>query len=120
MVPLFYVYICIFESYPLKMDKTKYKTTGYSGKLLPEKLGFKKESRILFQSPPENIFTLIPTNNYHVSYRITGEFDIILFFSKSFDSLKKQFPLLKTHLLQNGSLWTCWAKKTSKQHSDLK
>lgn len=101
------------------MDKNKYKTKGYSGKPLSEKLGLKQESKILFQFPPESITSLIPTNNYHISYSLSGDFDIILFFTKSLESLKMKFTLLKTHLKQNGFLWICWPKKTSKLLSDL-
>jgi hypothetical protein len=101
------------------MSKPGIKTFGYSGKSLVEKLGLKPNQKAYINNPPENINRLIPIDDFNFSKKLSRKFDLILFFTQSLKTLSEYFISFKNHLLQDGSLWVCWPKQSSKIPTDL-
>lgn len=95
--------------------------SGYSVKLLVEKLGIKPGYRVLVVDEPENYKELLG----YVPQKVTietkryGEFDLVHIFVKERKILNELFPKLRKHLKEDGMVWVSWPKKISKTMNDL-
>jgi len=94
---------------------------GYSQRPLPEKLGIKAGSKILFLNAPKNYSVTLGElpATVKVCKHLCASLDFIQFFCRSQQELEHQFSTLKSSLAPNGSLWISWPKGASKLKTDL-
>ena len=94
---------------------------GYSGTPLIKKLGLKEGYRLgLVNSPKDFLKELgrLPTDA-KVAPSTTKSLDLILFFVRSEQDLKRGFLALAANLKTSGMLWVAWPKKSSGVVTDL-
>jgi len=95
---------------------------GYSGTPLVQKLGFKEGFRVGFVNPPkgfEKELSPLPNNVETFMGRLPKRLDLIILFTDSQRTLKREFPRLAERLAENGMLWIAWPKKASGVATDL-
>ncbi len=95
---------------------------GYSGTPLARKLGFKQGFCAGFVNPPKGFqkeLDALPDDVQIIVGRLPKQLDLIILFTDSQRSLKKEFKSLARKLSQNGMLWIAWPKKTSGVATDL-
>jgi hypothetical protein len=96
---------------------------GYSKTSLAQKLGIKEAALVLLLDAPEGFEATLgelPADAVTADdITAAAAYDIILFFAKSQDDLRRQFPALKRRLKPAGGLWICWPKKASGVETDL-
>jgi hypothetical protein len=95
---------------------------GYSGTPLARKLGFKQGYRAGLVNPPKGFqkeLDALPDDVQIIVGRLPKQLDLIILFTDSQRSLKKEFKSLARKLTQNGMLWIAWPKKTSGVATDL-
>jgi hypothetical protein len=94
---------------------------GYSGTPLVKKLGIKEGFRVGLVNPPNNFLEMLGSlpENVKIAARLTRPLDLIMIFSASERSLKRDFPGLAGKLAANGMLWVAWPKKSSGVRTDL-
>jgi hypothetical protein len=93
---------------------------GYSGTPLAKKLGIKEHFIMMLINEPGYYFDLFsdfPEVDVTDSKKV--EKDFIHFFTKEEKVLKKQLPVLKKQLKQNGMIWVSWPKKAAKIPTDI-
>jgi hypothetical protein len=78
-----------------------------SNKPVFEKLGFKKEYKAAVINAPTGFKTPVKIVE---NPRLSGEFDLILFFAFSSSDLHKKLPTLKRVIKNNGKVWVAWQK----------
>lgn len=95
--------------------------TGYSGKRLIDKLGWKDGTKAIVIGAPGNYGAL--TNDAGIAPKkaapATGSFDFIHLFVKDAASLARDLPRLEPRLAVGGMIWVSWPKKTSQLFRDL-
>ncbi len=95
--------------------------TGYSGTPLAKKLGMKEGSVVWIINQPAyyfQLFTDLPAS-IHVSKDSKEPKDLVHFFVKEEELLRKEIIKLKNQLKPNGCIWISWPKKASKVPTDL-
>lgn len=95
---------------------------GYSPNPLIKKLGYKPGFRVAWVEAPAHYPELLgplPEGTRLEAWPVKGEMDLIHFFTKEMDDLKRLFPELKAGLKWTGMLWVSWPKKASKVKTDL-
>jgi len=94
---------------------------GYSSKPLVDKLGVKPGMRVIVMHAPKGYLELMPElgERAQVMSRLAGRFDVIQYFASSEEQLGAVMPNLALHLVPNGMLWVCWAKRSSPLHAGL-
>jgi hypothetical protein len=94
---------------------------GYSGTPLAKKLGFKEGFRAGFVNPPKGFEKELGNlpNAVEICEILRKPLDIIVLFSDSQQTLKKQFPRVAQKLASNGMLWISWPKRASGIATDL-
>jgi len=93
---------------------------GYSGTPLAKKLGYKDGFRICVLNPPENFEQELEVpEEVRVIHSKRKPLDLILFFTKSQASLRKDFSALAKKLSPAGMLWISWPKQASGVTTDL-
>ena len=100
---------------------------GYSGKPLPEKLGFKPGMVGLFIALPDELagladsveFAKIDTRERWSSVSGSARFDVIHAFTKSRTELGKNLVKLQKAIKRDGMIWVSWPKKASKVATDV-
>lgn len=94
---------------------------GYSKRTLAEKLGIKRDTKIVFINHPVNYSQLLGRlpSRVLLEKRDSDNFDLIQMFVTNLDELKHQFPILKKKLKINGTLWMSWPKGSSSIKTDL-
>ncbi|HUS10647.1 MAG TPA: hypothetical protein VMZ30_09295 [Pyrinomonadaceae bacterium] len=95
---------------------------GYSGTPLAKKLGFKEGFRAGFVNPPEAFqkeLGTLPADVEICVETLREPLDLIIFFTDSKQTLKREFPRLANKLARNGLLWVSWPKKSSGVITDL-
>lgn len=95
---------------------------GYSGTPLTKKLGFKEGFRVGFVNPPKGFqreLGPLPTDVKITVGLLTKPLDLILLFTDSQKTLKREFPRLAQKLVENGMLWIAWPKRASGVATDL-
>ncbi len=94
---------------------------GYSGTLLPKKLGIKAGFRAALVGAPREVcaelkealsFCEMPAGN-------AGELDFAMIFTKSAVHLTGEFARTEKRLAPAGMLWVSWPKKSSGVETDL-
>jgi len=95
--------------------------SGYSGTPLVKKLGIKEGFRVGLVNPPNNFLKTLGSlpENVKIVTRLTKPLDLIMLFSGSERSLKRDFPRLAAKIAANGMLWVAWPKKSSGVRTDL-
>lgn len=96
-------------------------STAYSTTPLAKKLGIKPGYVIRIINEPPHYFTLfadwpadvIPAENKKEPKHL------IHLFARELAVVKKEIPLLKREITQNGIIWISWPKKTSKVVTDI-
>ncbi len=96
---------------------------GYSGTPLVRKLGVKEDHQVaLVHAPADFGQTLgqLPAG-VTVAHSANGDepLDVIVYFVKSAQELRRQFPVLARRLTSAGGLWVAWPKKASGVATDL-
>ena len=101
---------------------------GYSGRTLPEKLGFKAGMDIAFVALPDALAGLAEAADF-ASVRRTrdwGEplgtpraFDAIHAFTKRAAEIETRLPALQDAIRRDGMIWVSWPKKASKVPTDV-
>src|ERR1700722_19337107 len=94
---------------------------GYSGTPLIKKLGLKDNATFTVLNSPVSYGSLLgnlPPNAKEIK-NLRPETNFIHFFCKSKSELEKLFPKLKKALVQDGTLWISWPKKSSGVRTDL-
>ncbi|MBN8998913.1 MAG: DUF3052 domain-containing protein [Rhizobiales bacterium] len=101
---------------------------GYSGRTLPEKLGFKAGMDIAFVALPDALAGLAEAADF-ASVRRTrdwGEplgmpraFDAIHAFTKRAAEIETGLPALQDAIRRDGMIWVSWPKKASKVATDV-
>jgi len=96
---------------------------GYSKTPLAQKLGIKEAALVLLFNAPEGFEATLgelPADAVTADdIAAAAAYDIILFFVKSQDDLRRQFPTLKRRLKPAGGLWISWPKKAAGVETDL-
>jgi hypothetical protein len=94
---------------------------GYSKRTLVDKLGIKKGCRVAILGEPAGCAKTLEKLPPQVKpdRDLSGEKDIIHFFTKSRLELGGKFPALKACLAQTGMLWISWPKGSSGVATDL-
>jgi len=95
---------------------------GYSGTPLAKKLGFKEGFRAGLVNPPKGFQKELGALPAHVEIcveTLRKPLDLIIFFSDSKQTLKREFPRVANKLARTGMLWISWPKKSSGVITDL-
>jgi len=99
---------------------------GYSGKSLPDKLGYKPGMVVAFIALPPELEALAGSVAFAEVVRLPSwqpkgkaRFDIIHAFTLSHAELATGLPLLKAALKRNGMIWVSWPKKAAKVATDV-
>lgn len=94
---------------------------GYSGTLLPKKLGIRENSRIALINDPKSFQSelgVLP-DSAEIVKRLTKPLDIVVLFVDAEKVLTRYFPKLAEMLSANGMIWIAWPKKSSGVITDL-
>lgn len=78
--------------------------------LVAKKIGIKEGSRAILINAPEEAVAAISLPHLDISKNLAGDFDYILFFTKTQAEFDDIFPKLKAHLKLSGALWVSWPK----------
>jgi hypothetical protein len=94
---------------------------GYSGTPLVKKLGLKDGMSAWIDGAPMTYSDLVEgiPSGVKIAKRAGKAHDFIHSFARSTRELRKQFPILKRALDQNGMLWISWPKGSSGVETDL-
>jgi hypothetical protein len=102
-------------------------SAGYSGKPLPEKLGFKAGMMALFVALPEELAPLLRSADFAAAEtadrwsKVSGSarFDAIHAFTTSHAEIEKNLGRLQKAIKRDGMIWISWPKKTAKVATDV-
>jgi hypothetical protein len=99
---------------------------GYSGKPLPEKLGYKPGMVAAFIALPPELEALAASVAFAKVVRLSSwtvkdrlRFDLIHAFTTSRAELADGLPLLQAALKRDGMIWVSWPKKAAKVPTDV-
>ena len=92
---------------------------GYSGTLLPRKLGIKPGHRVLLLSAPDGFELERLPDGVSVARRARGTADVILSFHTARSVLARRMPRLRELMVPAAGLWIAWPKRASKVETDL-
>jgi len=93
--------------------------SGYSGRPLYLKLGFKETHNILICNKPDNYLEWLEAPFELPIPNAKDLFDAIHLFSKEREELKALLAMHLPQLQQNGMIWISWPKKASKVITDI-
>ncbi|KAB2871781.1 MAG: DUF3052 family protein [Bauldia sp.] len=102
-------------------------TAGYSGKSLPDKLGFKPGMAVAFIALPETLAGLAEVVAFAGVTRLDGwkavtgkeRFDAIHAFTASHAEIAGHLARLQRALKRGGLIWVSWPKKAAKVPTDV-
>ena len=102
-------------------------SAGYSGRALPEKLGFKPGMVVLFIALPDDLAALAGSVDFaeaeaHPRWSaVSGStaFDAIHAFTTSHAEIAKNLVKLQKALKRDGMIWVSWPKKAAKVATDV-
>jgi hypothetical protein len=101
-------------------------SAGYSGKSLPEKLGYKPGMVAAFVGLPPELEALAESVAFAEAARLPSwtvkakaRFDLIHAFTVSHAELAAGLPLLQAALKRDGMVWVSWPKKAAKVATDV-
>lgn len=104
------------------MSNPRARTAGYSGTPLAQKLGIRPGNTIAILGAPTGygrILGALPAGAKRAT-RLRANLDFIHLFARRLIELERQFPALKRHLAEAGTLWISWPKGGSGMETDLK
>lgn len=97
----------------------KAQTSGYSGKPLHQKLGFKPGWLVGLVAPPPQYPDLV-AGAENVQFVETGtSLDVVHLFLHAPEGIDDQALAAIDRLREGGMLWVSWAKKSSKLHAGV-
>lgn len=102
-------------------------SAGYSGRALPEKLGFKPGMVVLFIALPDDLAALAGSVDFAEAEArprwsaVSGStaFDAIHAFTTSHAEIAKNLVKLQKALKRDGMIWVSWPKKAAKVATDV-
>ncbi len=101
-------------------------SAGYSGKSLPDKLGYKPGQVAAFIALPPELAALAESVAFAAVVRLPtwqlagmARFDLIHAFTVSHAELAAGLPLLQSALKRDGMIWVSWPKKSAKVPTDV-
>ncbi len=94
---------------------------GYSGTLLPKKLGIKDGFHVSLVEAPAEVVAELKSSLDHCKIAPNGKtpLDFAIVFTKSKAALTKEFKRIAKMLAPAGMLWISWPKKSSGVATDL-
>ncbi|BCP55655.1 hypothetical protein K32_42720 [Kaistia sp. 32K] len=101
---------------------------GYSGRSLPEKLGFKPGMAVAFVSLPPELEALadcvpfgrvVRTANWAEPLGPDRELDAVHAFTASRAEVEGELARLQDAIRRDGMIWVSWPKKASKVETDV-
>jgi hypothetical protein len=94
---------------------------GYSGTPLVQKIGLKAGHRLILRNHPASFLRDLGKlpDDVVAGERLSGEADVVVFFTDRRAALEKNFPLLAGKLRPDGMLWIAWPKRSSGKATDL-
>ena len=94
---------------------------GYSGTPLVQKIGIKPGHRLILRNHPANFLRDLGKlpEDVVAGERLSGEADVVVFFTDRRAALEKDFPVLAGKLRPDGMLWIAWPKRASGKATDL-
>jgi hypothetical protein len=94
---------------------------GYSGTVLPKKLGITEGSRVALVGAPEGFErALVPLPaGVRMLKQPRSNLDVVVFFVTRRAELARRFPRLAAVLQCDGGLWVAWPKRTAGVATDL-
>ena len=101
---------------------------GYSGRSLPEKLGFKAGMAVAFVALPEPLEGLAASADFARIVRASGwaeplgtarSLDAVLAFTREAAEIRSGLPALQDAIRRDGMIWVSWPKKASKVPTDV-
>jgi len=94
---------------------------GYSGTPLPQKLGIKPGSSVIWVDAPEDFEALLRPlpDDVRVRARLRGPLDVIVCFVTVRAELERRLPKLRAALQPAGGLWIAWPKRASGIATDM-
>lgn len=103
-------------------------SAGYSGRSLPEKLGFKAGMAVAFVSLPPELEVLADSVPFGQVVRTAGwaarlgsdrALDAVHAFTKSRAEVEADLSRLQDAIRRDGMIWVSWPKKASKVATDV-
>ena len=91
--------------------------TGYSGKPLAEKLGIKPNANVTVINAPPNYRKLLGKLPAGVTFSDGSEF--VHVFAKRRGDLERHLSILRKNVVDTGTVWVSWPKKTSGVATDI-
>ena len=94
---------------------------GYSGTPLVQKIGIKPGHRLVLRNHPASFLRDLGKlpDDVVAGERLSGEADVVVFFTDRRAALEKVFPVLAGKLRPEGMLWIAWPKRSSGKATDL-
>jgi hypothetical protein len=94
---------------------------GYSGTPLPQKLGIKPGLAIVTINAPANYRRLLGTVPEHVTFsaRLQPNPGFVHIFVTKRNELAKRLPVLREKILDTGTIWVSWPKRSSGVPTDV-
>lgn len=100
---------------------------GYSGKPLPQKLGYKPGMAAAFAALPDDLAALAASVAFAEVLRVPDwrsidglrRFDLIHAFTRSRAEIETALPRLQDALRRDGMIWVSWPKKAAKVPTDV-
>ena len=97
-------------------------TAGYSGTPLAKKLGIKEGMTVLVVDAPDDydeILEPLPDGVEITRDKLSGQVDILHLFTNTRDGLFRGIDNARTQIMQNGSIWVSWYKKSAKLPTEI-
>jgi hypothetical protein len=91
---------------------------GYSGTVLPAKLGIKPGSTLALIAAPPGVIVDLP-DGVTVRRQARGSADVVVAFTLRRAHLERQVDRLSRMIFPAGGLWVAWPKKSSGVVTDL-
>jgi len=94
---------------------------GYSGTVLPKKLGITEGARVALVGAPDGFereLTPLPAG-VRMLKQPRSNLDVVVFFVTRRAELSRRFPRLASALHCDGGLWIAWPKRTAGVATDL-
>ena len=94
---------------------------GYSGTLLPQKLGIKPGLTVVTINAPAHYRHLLGTNPEGVTFsdRLKPDSSFVHVFIKKRSELATRLPVLREKVADTGIVWVSWPKKSSGVATDV-
>ena len=92
---------------------------GYSGTLLPRKLGLKPRAAARVIASPMDYAELLGAIPDGVTFDADGALDFVHLFVTERAELQEQLEQLKDEIKPNGMIWVSWPKKSARIPTDI-